>query len=153
MRNKSIIRLTESDLHKVIGESVRRILKESHGYTTCYCYTYFPWDDIADMLLEEGLIPEGTDNELHEFLLQYEDDFILEGEYEYSWDDYMNDSRDEIIPDENGLQSVIDFVKGLEHPLLTDECKNAIIEYFTNWYKNHSDDYDAWTIVEPTYEA
>ena len=150
--NKKLIRLTESDLHNIVMESVNRILKEGHVsnegngmvggyYGSSYgnCYTYFPWESIPEVLSKDGLIPKDSEDELYDYLSQYEDDFRLNGEWEYSWDESTNYSGSEVYPEENGLKNVIDFVRTLNHPLLTDECKEAIIKYFTDWYNTFPD--------------
>ena len=61
---RQIIRLTESDLHQVIKESVTNILKESYNDDDTYMYNYqnaisdsetnFSIDTLFDILKEEG---------------------------------------------------------------------------------------------------
>jgi hypothetical protein len=44
---KKVIRLTESDLHKLVKESVKRILNENSRYSGEYDRTGLPLDDTA----------------------------------------------------------------------------------------------------------
>ena len=151
-RSKRQVKVSEEQLHNIIKESVNRILKEGYVsnegngmvggyYGSSYgnCHTYFPWESIPEVLSKDGLIPKDSEDELYDYLSQYEDEFRLNGEWEYSWDESTNYSGSEVYPEENGLKIVIDFVRTFNHPLLTDECKKAIIKYFTDWYNTFPD--------------
>ena len=68
---KRTIRLTESDLHRVISESVKRILKESNSERAAYEALSQAIDDMQMVLATEYDDPEATD--LYDLLMQVEE--------------------------------------------------------------------------------
>lgn len=78
---KKIIRLTETDLHRIVRTSVDRVIKESSSL-------YDPEDDPgSDFMLNDPYY--GEDNEEEEFVDGDYDEFGLGGgnPYEGIWDD------------------------------------------------------------------
>jgi len=51
---KKIVRLTEQDLHRIVNESVKRMLKEGH-YSSDSAQK---WDQIREMVGDEAMIQE-----------------------------------------------------------------------------------------------
>jgi len=51
---KKLIRLTEQDLHRIVNESVKRMLKEGH-YSSDSAQK---WDQIREMVGDEAMIQE-----------------------------------------------------------------------------------------------
>lgn len=51
---KKLIRLTESDLHNIIKESVKRIIKEGH-YSSDSAQK---WDQVREMVGDDAMIQE-----------------------------------------------------------------------------------------------
>lgn len=65
--NKKLIRLTESDLHKIVKESVNRILRESDGYAkwTKQVFDTFVHDILHGAVLGKGYIRTFDEVKMH----------------------------------------------------------------------------------------
>ena len=167
--SKNVIKLTESDLKDMIVESVMSLIKEykhtsgyvphdgngmvggRYGSTTVNGYCYFPWDEMADILFENYLIPEGSEDEVHQCLLQHEDEFILEAEYTETEDESTNYYNSEVTPDENCLKAACEAIKKLNCPVLDERCKLFIIGQFRQFFDKEGYEYDTYTWEEPDY--
>lgn len=62
--NKKLIRLTEQDLHRIIKESVSKILKESYIDATPYEYDVDDGDEFDKISKGFAKMPKGYDNDL-----------------------------------------------------------------------------------------
>ena len=51
---KKIVKLTEQDLHRIVNESVKRIIKEGH-YSSDSAQK---WDQVREMVGDEAMIQE-----------------------------------------------------------------------------------------------
>ena len=65
--NKRLIRLTESDLHKIVKESVNRILRESDGYMkwTKQVFDIFVNDILHGAIFSKGYIRTFDEVNIH----------------------------------------------------------------------------------------
>lgn len=61
MKRKTIIRLTESDLHRIVEESVKKVLKEGKK-------DRMPWSDALEACLRGESVPANGDEGLEIFL-------------------------------------------------------------------------------------
>lgn len=58
MRNKQVVRLTESQLHNIIAESVKKVINESYGITSRDLMDYFglsreEWNNMSSQQREQ----------------------------------------------------------------------------------------------------
>ena len=65
--NKKLIRLTEQDLHKIVKESVKRILRESDGYAkwTKQVFDAFVHDILHGAIISRGYIRTFDEVKIH----------------------------------------------------------------------------------------
>lgn len=65
--NKKLIRLTEQDLHKIVKESVKRILRESDGYAkwTKQVFDTFVHDILHGAIMSRGYIRTFDEVKIH----------------------------------------------------------------------------------------
>ena len=65
--NKKLIRLTESDLHRIVKESVNRILRESNGYMkwTKQVFDIFVHDILHGAIFSKGYIRTFDEVNIH----------------------------------------------------------------------------------------
>ena len=142
---------------KLYGESSNRFLREgyvsndgngmvggSYGSSSQTGYTYLPWEDALYEMTQKGLTTEEEEQELCDYLGRFEDNFKIGAISEYSWDTSTNASDGRIIKDEDDYNNAIEFIKEINHPLLTPERKQFIINYFKNdFYRDFDNpDYD-----------
>lgn len=166
---KKIIRLTESDLHQIVKESVNRILKE--GWTG---RGYVPHDgnsmvggyygrseingekDVMDDLLEN--IPDITDEEWEDFKNYCEQNpnvFIIEAEISSSYDEstgYGSAScpmteLENTIGDEEALQYVAQYPNQKVAQLATQTLKTILDGLTEEDFELYDNDY------EPDWES
>ena len=83
--NKKLIRLTESDLHKIVKESVDRILKESYDIVEPYCFE----TDREEQWYQVGY-NQGLDYAI-EWLKVHINDYLVKGrDIDLMFDDLHN---------------------------------------------------------------
>ena len=83
--NKKLIRLTESDLHKIVKESVDRILKESYDIVEPYCFE----TDREEQWYQVGY-NQGLDYAI-EWLKDHINDYLVKGrDIDLMFDDLRN---------------------------------------------------------------
>ena len=120
--NKKLIRLTESDLHRIVKESVSRILKEQDNYD---------WNH--SMMGSQNSVDQGYEYEgelwssdgSHAYLVTDENgNYNVEDEDEnlvfnswFSDIDFDNDNDDVLIGVVNGRRVVLNWVTGQIKPL------------------------------------
>lgn len=83
--NHKLIRLTESDLHRIVKESVDRILKESYDIVEPYCFE----TDKEEQWYQVGY-NQGLDDAI-EWLKVHINDYIVKGrDIDLMFDDLRN---------------------------------------------------------------
>ena len=166
---KKIIRLTESDLHKIVKESVNRILKE--GWTR---RGYVPHDgnsmvggyygrseingekDVMDDLLEN--IPDITEEEWEDFKNYCEQNpnvFVIEAEISSSYDEstgygsagFPITELEKTIGDEEALQYVAQYPDQKVAQLATQTLKKILDGLTEEDFELYDNDY------EPDWES
>lgn len=78
---KKTIRLTESDLHRIVKESVKRILKEDDYFTPSYAYMNA--EEIIDRL------PSLPDETLKKIMYGYYDPSYFESDFSDGFDEHI----------------------------------------------------------------
>lgn len=168
------IRITEADVHKMVMDSVKRVLSEvkstyghvgndgngmvggSYGSYETEGECCFPWEDVVDELEQDGLIPEGSADMVYKCLSQHENDFILTATFKDSWDESTNYSDRTVTPNEEDLKHVCDIINTLDCPVLGKEAKEYMIWRFTDFFKDEGEQYDTYEWKEdddePDYE-
>lgn len=137
---KKIIRLSESDVHNIILESVKRMLNESqHGNGDISYDMHEIYFDALDKVFKkyDGL-EEKLEGELSDFLWELDDSlFEIYIHYEVSYGDIAekkvhNDEKEE-------------FINYIQNSNCSDELKKVMIEAFEEaceYVENYEDDID-----------
>ena len=166
---RQIIRITENDLHNIVRNTVKRIISEGYvsndgngmvggyyGSSTETGYTYLPWEDALYEMTQNGMLSEEEERELDKYFSQFEDEFKIGAESEYSWDDSTNYQGGQITKFEDDFEHAMEFVRCMNHPLLTPERKDFILNYFEeDFYRDFDNpDYDdfIWEHPEDDYD-
>jgi hypothetical protein len=165
--NKKLVRLTEGDIHRIVKESVKRILREGYvsndgngmvgghyGSSTETGYTYLPWEDALYEMTQNGMLSEREEKILDKYFSQFEHEFEIGAVSEYSWDDSTNSQEGHITKFEDDFEHAMEFVRFMNHPLLTPERKDFILNYFEDAFYSDFDnpDYDSFTWEHPEDE-
>lgn len=125
---KNIIRLTESELKKLIRESVKSIIAEANGYNTEYisvdlCYVDFDNEELGDFLDSLDETPDQVSCEL-----------------EYSIEEY--DKGDYWTPPSGGYADIVDWsidTDGVFKNILPPELYEIFIQSVSNYISNNTD--------------
>ena len=133
--------INESQLRTIISNCVQ-LVKEAYGsYKSTNGYFVFDVEDLIDELIQAGVIPEGENAELTQLFSQ-----ILVEEVSGVWTsgEEFDGPFDDIEPDYDTFRNVIAKVQNANHPLLTDEAKQLAIQYLTDYFEKHCEDWDAY---------
>ena len=88
--NKKVIRLTESDLHRIVKESVKKALKEN----TMNNVIIKKWNQIEQVLGSDGMISELFNyldaDTIADFVNTIENTYDIEENDDDSYDEYIN---------------------------------------------------------------
>lgn len=146
---KNIIKLSESQLKKIVTESVKRILNEDthEGYGWIYFNNY---DVLVDQLLENGTLDSESAEKLYSDLRDIFDVITVKGRFtswyypQTSWEpaDYGCELEEITNYDE-----IIDKIQKLQWPT---QIVNMAQEFFEAWAeKQIGSDGDGWEFDEP----
>ena len=149
---KQIIRLTESDLHRIVKESVNKILRE--GYRSGYVsgdgnpmVGGYWWssdiegemdinpEDLTETLFENGYIDEyGSEDyqTICNYFKEHEDELKIYGTCKVGEDTSVNYIQDEFEPDYDSLEYVRDNIIN-QCPIISEEAKKMIYELIKSW--------------------
>lgn len=88
--NKKVIRLTESDLHRIVKESIKKALKED----TMNNVIIKKWNQIEQVLGSDGMISELFNyldaDTIADFVNTIENTYDIEENDDDSYDEYIN---------------------------------------------------------------
>ena len=144
---KQIIRLTESDLHRVIKESVNKILREGYvsndGNPMVGGYWWssdiegemavYP-EDLPYILTENGYLGEEGSEEyqtVYNYFKEHEDDLIIHATLTVGEDTSTNYYQNDFEPDYDSIESVRDVIN--QCPIINEEAKKMLYEMIEKW--------------------
>ena len=169
---KKLIRLTESDLHRIVKESVNRVLREGKyrsgyiprdGMTGGAYYSYeidgetvFPYEDYIEWLFENYLIDKESESmgpeceAVKKYFKEHEDELVLYATYNSGEDESTNSSWSEVEPDSDCLEIANKCIQNC--PFLNDEAKEDCIRWNKEFFNDEGTEYKTYTWEELDYD-
>lgn len=144
---KQIIRLTESDLHEIIKESVNRILHESSSYSEEYIMV-----DVYDVNFK--------DERVSDFLYDNQDNELPQVSVKLEYDIEPYDGGDYYTPPSGGYANIVRCEPDEDNQfknIIPQELYQSFIEGIESYVYSNSDEYesqlyDSYNDYEPDYE-
>ena len=144
---KQIIRLTESDLHNIITESVNRILHESYSHSEEYILI-----DVDDVNFK--------DERVSDFLYDNQDKEFPKVSVKLEYDIEPYDGGDYYTPPSGGYANIVRCEPDEDNQfknIIPQELYQSFIEGIESYVYSHSEEYesqlnDSFNDNEPDYE-
>ena len=144
---KQIIRLTESDLHNIITESVNRILHESYSHSEEYILI-----DVDDV--------DFKDERVSDFLYDNQDKEFPKVSVKLEYDIEPYDGGDYYTPPSGGYANIVRCEPDEDNQfknIIPQELYQSFIEGIESYVYSNSDEYesqlyDSYNDYEPDYE-
>lgn len=122
---KQVIRLTESDLHRIIKESVTKILKENETYVDMLrrqdAEKKASWDAF------ENTVPYGTDDNLST---------KLDNKFSYDSNKYHHKRIQDNSPEKDGFRTYSNFAKDSDNLFKGFNAMNALDDESYDFYRD-----------------
>lgn len=144
---KQIIRLTESDLHRVIKESVNKILREGYVSNDGNPMVGGYWwsseiegempvepEDFPYLLEKNGYIDKEGSEEyqtVYNYFKEREDKLIIRATIAFGEDTSTNYHQDGFEIDYDSLETVEDIIN--QCPIISEEAKKMLCEIIEKW--------------------